>query len=107
MPPNDEETPPGTSQDQRVSTLMSDSGGKSNLRLNTQGSSLTKHKVINRMKAWMQQYKDATFTYAGYLKPGKHQMIVYDELNDAMWFKDILADQRGVEIKKSKYYLTN
>jgi hypothetical protein len=72
MPPNDEETPPGTSQDQRVSTLMSDSGGKSNLRLNTQGSSLTKHKVINRMKAWMQQYKDATFTYAGYLKPGKH-----------------------------------
>jgi len=42
------------------------------------------------------------FVYAGYLKPGKHQIIIYDELNDCLYYKDILADSRRSNIRQSK-----
>ena len=69
MPPNDEETPKSTPEENanRQSTLKSEMS----LRIKSQGSSLSR-KLHNKMKAWMHEYKNATFTYAGYLKPGKH-----------------------------------
>lgn len=95
MPPNDEETPnitPINSTREKADTTS--------LKLASQGSSL-KQKFANHIKDWHKEYRNQCFTYAGYLKPGKHQMIVYDELNDSMWFKDVLADQRTVPIKSN------
>ena len=50
----------------------------------------------------MKEYSNGTFCYAGYLKPGKHHMIMYDQVNDVMYYKDILVDSREHKILDSK-----
>jgi len=34
------------------------------------------------------------FVYAGYLKPGRHQVIVYDPETEQWWGKNIAVDLR-------------
>ena len=44
--------------------------------------------------------KGNIFVYAGYLKPGKHQIIVYDCEQDKFWAKNIIVDMRKSEVKE-------
>ena len=46
----------------------------------------------------LDEYKEDTFVYATYLRPGKHTILIYDQVNDWMFYKEILADQRTCEI---------
>jgi hypothetical protein len=39
------------------------------------------------------------FVYAGFLKPGKHDIIVYDQESGKLWQKSIVVDLRKGEIK--------
>jgi hypothetical protein len=35
--------------------------------------------------------------FAGYLKPGLHQIIVYDQQDDTFWAKNLVVDVRSVD----------
>lgn len=37
--------------------------------------------------------------YAGFLKPGRHQIIIYDQLSDTFWAKNIVIDLRECDPK--------
>ena len=51
------------------------------------------------MESWMMdEYKEESFVYSTYLKPGKHTILIYDQVNDWWFYKEILADTRTVEI---------
>lgn len=36
--------------------------------------------------------------YAGFLKPGRHQIVVYDKVTNKYWAKNIVVDLRKSEI---------
>jgi hypothetical protein len=43
--------------------------------------------------------------YAAYLKPGKHQIIVYDKSKDKFWAKNIVVEMRKSEAIAGKFIL--
>ena len=50
----------------------------------------------------MDEYKEEAFVYSTYLKPGKHTILIYDQVNDWWFYKEILADTRVVEISPAQ-----
>jgi hypothetical protein len=49
--------------------------------------------------------KGQIFVYAAYLKPGKHQIIVYDKSKDKFWAKNIVVEMRKSEAIAGKFIL--
>ena len=39
------------------------------------------------------------YVYAGYLKPCKHQIVIFDELKNTYWLKNIIVDHRMNDVK--------
>ena len=46
--------------------------------------------------------KGQIYVYATYLKPGKHQIIVYDKQKDKFWAKNIVVEMRKSEVITGK-----
>ena len=43
--------------------------------------------------------KGNIFVYAAYLKPGKHQIVLYDQTSDTFWAKNIMVEMRTCDIE--------
>jgi hypothetical protein len=107
MPPEDDETPAATpanglrSPGNKVKvdsacSLRDSIASRDNVR---SGSSLHRSQRGAKMENWMiDEYKEESFVYSTYLKPGKHTILIYDQVNDWWFYKEILADTRTVEI---------
>ena len=52
----------------------------------------------------LEQAGRSVYVYAGYMKPGKHQIIVYDEPKNEYWIKNIIVDYRHAEVKPKVTY---
>jgi hypothetical protein len=46
--------------------------------------------------------RDNIYVYAGFLKPGKHQIIIYDKKVEKYFARDIIIDFRNHDIQPSK-----
>ena len=42
------------------------------------------------------------FVYAAFLKPGRHQVIVHDQMTETFWVKNIVVDNRNCDILMAK-----
>ena len=64
------------------------------------GESLKKEVIKERQ----QDSKEDIFVFAGFLKPGKHQIFIKDPVTDAIYGRDLVIDIRRREIDCRKYH---
>ena len=58
--------------------------------------------VITKFESFVDDIKGNLFVFSGFLKPGIHQIIVYDQITTKFWAKNIIVDLRKSEIIPGK-----
>lgn len=62
-----------------------------------------KHLTQEEINLTLDDVDGNIFIYATFLKPGRHQIIIKDQINGVFWAKNIVVDPRRCEIKQPEY----